>query len=100
MEKGKIAHSSLFLARILGGQIDTRIAAVAPQKIFKKAVIRNKIRRSVYEVLRNIQKAPNNPTMIKGVHVLVLAKSPLLKSDRTEIETDLKTLFVKAGIMR
>lgn len=95
MEKGKIIHSSLFLARILGGQKDTRIAAVTPKKIMKTAVARNKVRRKIYEAVKEFKLE-----IVSGVHILVFAKSTAIKSTQTEIVTDMRTLFVKAGLLR
>jgi ribonuclease P protein component len=100
MEKGKIIHSPLFIARILSGQTDTRIAAVAPQKIFKKAVTRNKVKRIIYLALRSIQGLSTKESLKNGNHILILAKLNALKAPRAEMESDLKAIFVKAGIMR
>ncbi len=100
MEKGKIVHSPLFIGRVLGGQVNTRIGAVAPQKIFKKAVIRNKIRRNIYEAVRSVQEDNVQKVVITGLFVLILAKPTILKASKIEISTDLKNLFVKAGVIR
>ena len=95
MEKGRVFHSSLFLIRVVSGMPDTRIAAVAPQKVSKTAVVRNRIRRKTYEAVRNIK-----PSIIQGVHVAVFAKPSILNTKQVVIASDIKDLFVKAGLLR
>lgn len=95
MEKGKITHSPLFLVRMINNQTGTRIAAVAPNKIFKKAVERNKIRRKIYEVAG---KFKNN--LVSGSHMIIFAKAAVNNATKNDILSDLKTLFVKGGVMR
>lgn len=95
MEKGRVAHSSLFLVRYVGGQKDTRISAVAPKKTVKKAVDRNKIRRVTYQAIRSI-----NNTVVPGTYAIVFSKPAILKLKPTEITSDLKNIFVKAKLLR
>jgi ribonuclease P protein component len=95
MEKGKIIHSSLFLVRVLGGQSDMRVAAVAPKKVAKIAVERNKIRRKIYEAVRKLKLESSS-----NFHILIFAKPTIMKSTQLEIDNDLKTLFVKGGLLR
>jgi ribonuclease P protein component len=95
MEKGRVAHSSLFLLRTLGGQKDTRIAAIAPQKIIKTATARNALRRKVYTATRSYV------TNLKpGLHTALFAKSAAAQATLVEIQTNLSELFVKAGLLR
>ena len=97
MAKGKIVRSPLFLLRILdqaGPPNDpgSRVSAVAPTKVAKKAVERNRIRRRVYAAVR-----PILPLMKEGVRVLILAKTvPAASADLT---AELRTVFAKAGIL-
>lgn len=95
MEKGRVTHSSLFLVRVLGGQKDIRIAAIASKKIAKTAVARNLIRRKTYNAVKTI-KSKINP----GLHIALFAKSVINTKKVTEIETDVQNLFVKAGLLR
>ena len=90
MSKGKVLHSTLFMARVLKGQVGTKIAAVAPVKPFKRAVDRNKVRRKIYNALRPVEA---------GTHIIIFAKIGVLQATLEEIAADLKSLFVKAGIL-
>lgn len=94
MEKGNIFHSPLFWVRVLKNQQETRIASVAPQKVVKLTVFRNKIRRKTYEALRQIKESISN-----GNYIVVFAKVNLCKHSQKDILNDLKTLFVKAGVL-
>ena len=98
MLKGRVFHSPLLMARVLGGQTDTRISAAAPIKIYKKAVERNKVRRKIYNALR-IQLAGVG-SIKDGTHVVVFAKAGISEAAQEEIAAELKTLFVKAGVLR
>ena len=123
ISKGKVFHSPLFLMRALQtGEGPARIAAAVPVKIGKTAVIRNNLRRKVYEAVR-----PLLSDIKEGLHIILFAKTiyapinhwsastPALKSSANGsnpksksnkpltgvlISNDLKGLFVKAGILR
>jgi len=96
MEKGRVAHSPLFLARILplAGE-PTRIAAVVPNKVSKTAAGRNSLRRKIYEAIR-----PFYPGMVSGFHLILFAKNTALNRSVAEIKADLQKFFVKAALLR
>lgn len=109
MEKGAVAHSPLFIIRTLGMKIvsskekrerrkgnstlDVRIAAVMPKKTARTAVLRNKMRRLVYEAVQPIINS-----VAPGTHAVIFAKAEAIKADFKDISADLKALFVKAKI--
>ena len=97
MEKGRVAHSPLFLVRFvkISGTFVACVATVAPKKIAKTAVQRNRIRRKLYEAVRSFRG-----DIQPGMHILVFAKPALLVVSQKDITADLKALFVKASIMR
>lgn len=108
MKKGKIVHSTLFLARMIATSPDstvigktsstqalTRIAAVMPVKIGKTAVIRNKTRRQIYEAVR-----PFASELKTGFIIAIFAKAPALTASTDEIRVGVRDLFVKAGLLR
>ena len=96
MKAGKVIHSPLFMARVQYGTKLLRIAAVAPVKIAKTAVLRNRTRRRVYGSVRSLWGS------IEGTaHIIIFAKAPFLKTDDADaISGDLKDLFVKAKLLR
>ncbi|MDQ2933285.1 MAG: ribonuclease P protein component [bacterium] len=95
LEKGRVSHSSLFLIRILRGQSDLRVAAVTPKKVSKTAVGRNYMRRKIYESVR-----PMLSSMAKNTHILIFAKPAAVDVKQKDLVEDLKSLFVKGGLLR
>lgn len=81
--------------RLVSGSTDTRVAAVAPKKVAKTAVMRNKIRRKIYEALKVIK-----PTLKPSFHAIVLAKPAMMQKKQIEIVADMRELFVKANLLR
>ncbi|MFA6295639.1 MAG: ribonuclease P protein component [Candidatus Paceibacterota bacterium] len=95
IEKGRVFNSTLFLMRILRVESSMRIASVVPQKIAKKATDRNKLRRKMYEVITPLLK-----NVVGEFHAIVLAKSTAIKAEFTDLTTDMRAIFVKAGILK
>jgi ribonuclease P protein component len=96
MQNGKVFHTPFFTARF--HSIDTRpvgMAAVAPVKIAKTAVLRNRVRRRIYSAVKPFIEN------ISGCRIILIAKPPLLKDESMDvIRGDLRGLFVKAGVLR
>lgn len=96
IKSGKAVHSAFFLARTLPSPDGVvRIAAVTPVKIAKKAVIRNRTRRRIYEAVQPILETVKEPVL-----AIILAKSGALTAPSDALTVDLKALFVKAGLLR
>ncbi len=95
IETGKAVHSDFFWLRYVKSQeIATKIAVIAPKKIAKTAVLRNKIRRKVYEAIR-----PIYDSVKPGYIVIVSAKDLLVKNPNTNISIEVKKIFEKAKIL-
>lgn len=94
MEKGRVAHSALFLVRYTKVEGKTRIAAIVPKKIGKTAATRNSGRRKIYNAI-----APIIPSLKDGLHIVLFAKASALKED-ANLPVDLKEVFVKSGLMK
>lgn len=99
LAKGSIVHSPIFTARILktAASKDTgaRFSVAISKKISKTAVERHKLRRKTFSALR-----PFVSKLGKGLHVILLGKSPLTKAKVADISIDLKNLFVKSGLLK
>ncbi|MES2314610.1 MAG: ribonuclease P protein component [Patescibacteria group bacterium] len=102
MEKGKIATSPLFVVRILERKLGvgslkqgegSQISAVAPKKVASTAVLRNRVRRQIYEAVR-----PLRATLLPATAIIIFAKNEALKTNLRSMTSDLKQLFVKAKI--
>lgn len=95
MEKGKTAHSPLFLVRWTSSEKQTAFSAVSGKKVVSTAAGRNYMRRKIYEALRKL-----GLTSVSGVHAIIFAKSPAVEADQEVLANDLKSIFVKAGLLR
>ncbi len=96
LQKGRVAHSPLFVIRFSqGGEGAARVAAVAPQKIAKTAVIRNKTRRKVYAIVHGL-----SAQLKSGLTIIIFAKQPALAAKPAELKEALQGVFVKAGVLR
>lgn len=72
----------------------SRIAVVVSKKVHKSAVGRNRIRRRIYEILR--QQVPH----FTGVYdvALIITSSEVLTTPHDELALVVKNLLVRAGI--
>lgn len=95
MAKGKVSHSLFFLLRTLIVGKPTRVSVVVPQKIGKTAVIRNKLRRKVYEAVR-----PLFSLVAPDVYIIIFAKSSALSASFAELQREIRVAFVKAGVLK
>ena len=97
MEEGKIVHSLLFMLRVLHSDTlkDTRVSAVVPLKIAKQAVMRNRLRRQVYEAIK-----PVFTRIASHTHTIVFVKSGVMTVDFGSISKGLREIFVKAGLLK
>ncbi|MEK7501556.1 MAG: ribonuclease P protein component [Patescibacteria group bacterium] len=94
LKNGKVLSSPLFILRYIENQPDTRISAVAPVKIAKKAVARNRARRRMYGVVREFL-----PSIIPGIHAIIFSRNALADSDFESIRNELKGLLVKSRLL-
>ena len=95
MKIGRVYHSSLFLVRVVPVDEHTRVSATISSKIAKTAVLRNRIRRKIYEAVHLFM-----PTLAPGYHVAMIAKAPIFEATQKTIEISTKEVFVKAGLLR
>jgi ribonuclease P protein component len=95
LANGKIVHSPLFTARILKTAGYTRFSVAISKKIAKTAVERNKLRRRSYSAIGLLSSKIKD-----SFHVILLAKSPLIKALQKDIVTDLDSLFVKSSLIK
>lgn len=89
---GKLIQSKSFGLGLYNRKDDepSRFGFIISTKISKKAVIRNRIKRLMSEVIRqNIDK------LEKGYDVLFLIKPSILKIDKTAIENETYEIIIK-----
>jgi ribonuclease P protein component len=95
MKNGRVVHSPLFLMRVQKNAATTKFAAVASKKIAKTAVLRNKLQRLTYEAVGIHIK-----NVTPGTRGILFPKEATFAKDLKTITTDVRELFVKAGILK
>lgn len=91
MKKGGFLNSSFFTLRFLKNPINsTHFSIVVAKKVAKTAVLRNKIRRRAYSILRKSEKTLKN----KGFLIL-FAKKGVEKATFKAVEADILKLLEK-----
>lgn len=83
----------LFLKTVKNNLKESRFGFIIPQKISKKAALRNKIKRRLRELVRI-----KLPKIKKGVDVILVANPGLEVKDFWEIEDILNKIFKKAKL--
>ena len=94
-KKGRSVRSgSLALKYVLGNSKDIKVAVIVSKKVAKSAVTRNRIRRRVFELVRNhFERLPEGFEGIVSVYGVEAAKMP---SD--ELKAHILELFDRAGL--
>ncbi len=58
ISKGRTFHTSHLYARVVFDDTYTRVAFVVPKKVAKEVILRNKIKRRGYNILKKIEIKP------------------------------------------
>jgi len=94
-EKGKSFKQDFLILKTCPNNLNqTRFAFVVSQKSSKKAVVRNKLKRRIREIV-----GTNLSEIKKGMDVVVIVLSGLETKDFQETEKTLNKLFQKAEIL-
>lgn len=95
-EKGKRFKEDFLILKITKNTLlQTRVGFVVPQKVSKKATLRNKIKRRLREIVSKKRKK-----FKKGLDILLIACPGLETKDFWEIDETLNKLFKKAKCSR
>lgn len=95
LKKGKVIHTPFFWIRLYKQPGIARVAVLSPQKLLKTAVLRNRFRRKIYEIIGSFKKE-----MAKDYHLVVCMKEPILKADKDAMQEKTREIFVKAGVLK
>jgi len=95
-DRGRVVNSDLMSVKFLAnGMDDTRVGFIVSKKVFKKAVLRNKIKRMLRETMRgNIEK------MKEGFDMIVMAKGKTSEAQLEEIDEALKGLLKRSNLFK
>lgn len=94
---GTITRGSIFAVKsMLNQRRQTyRVAVVVSRKIHKSAVSRNRMRRRLYELVRELEPQITQPFDI----VITVFQDALLETPPTQLRSQLKKQFKDAGII-
>lgn len=100
MKKGGLVSSPFFNCRFIKNpenisSASWRISVVISKKVAKTAVLRNKIRRRAYSVLKNSTK---NPSPASG-YIILFAKKGVEKATFSETKEAIQDILIKAKII-
>lgn len=95
LEKGVVFQSRLFGLAVLKSEEDQepKIGIIVSNKISKKAVSRNRIRRLLREAAR-----PYLATLAKGTLLVFLVKKAIVGENLENIKKEVARLYEKAGL--
>lgn len=92
---GEIYKNSLFIVRVFKNNLNiTRFGFIVSQKVSKKAVERNRIKRRLSEIAKT-----NSDNIKSGTDILITALPATANKDFTEIKAGLENIFIKAKIL-
>jgi len=95
-KKGKGFKEGLLILKLAPNELEqARFGIVVSQKVSKKAVIRNKIKRRISELVKS-----RLAQIEKGIDVILIAVPGLGLADFQEIEKILNKLFIKAKVLK
>ena len=94
--KGKFINSDLISVRFLANKMDTmRVGLIVSKKVSKMAVLRNKIKRMLREIMR-----PNIIKTKESFDIIITAKSKISKVQSKEVDEVLKGLLKRSNLIK
>jgi len=95
-KNSKVFKNIFFIFRIAKNNLGVnRVGIVVSQKVSKKAVERNKIRRIISEIMaKEIKKIQT------GVDIIIVALQQVLREDQSQIKKEVENLLIRSGIIK
>jgi ribonuclease P protein component len=94
VERGTMRSHPLLATRVLRTDLGSTRYGLATSKALGSAVVRNRVRRRLREVLRSMA-----PEVRPGWDVLVIARPGLVTADQRAMEETLGRLLRRSGVM-
>ncbi|MDO8430597.1 MAG: ribonuclease P protein component [Candidatus Taylorbacteria bacterium] len=93
IEKGQSFHSPFLILKVCLSDNSSKFAISVPKKSAKLAVSRNKIRRQIYSIIKNLH-------IKSGYNVVVIVKSDISKLDFKNLSAEVEKIFVKSSLLK
>lgn len=91
---GKSSSTHGFYIKMRSTNFPTsRVAVVVPKKVSKKAVVRNRIKRRIYEIMRT-----NWPQIQPGFDMIIMVTVDISKTTPTQLETNILQCLKRLGV--
>jgi len=95
---GKVSRGSMFAVKAAHNEKrrNYRVAVVVARKVNKSAVARNRMRRRLYEIIREVEDRISGPYDI----AITVFQNSLLESTHSQIKTQLIKQLKEAGVIK
>jgi len=94
--KSKTIAGKLIFFRVKKNALSSfRFCVVVSSKVSKKAVVRNKIKRRIKEIVKT-----SYPGLRSGFDIAIIAQTEILNKKYSEIEAEVNNLFKSAKILK
>jgi ribonuclease P protein component len=94
-ERGATRSSPLLAARMLRTELEETRFGLATGRALGSAVVRNRVRRRLREAIRSLA-----PAVRPGWDVLLIARPAIIGADHRAIDTALRRLLAKGGVLQ
>lgn len=95
IKKGLVFNTPITLAYVQNGSNIGRFSVSVPKKVAKTAVLRNKIRRRIYSIIKVLD---SRTTPFK--QVVFIMKNGSEKMSFIDLKEEMKKVFVKIGLLK
>ncbi|MEN9649078.1 MAG: Ribonuclease [Candidatus Parcubacteria bacterium] len=98
MSQGRAIQSGSFLLKLLKNSSTepSKVAYVAPKKLFKTAVVRNKAKRTGRALVTALQR---KKPFEKGLSIAFLFRPPIIQRDFADLLEEMEQVLTKNGII-
>jgi ribonuclease P protein component len=93
--KGLIFHSPLFFLKCSNTDSGSRFAVVISKKIAKTAVIRNRVKRRIYSIVKDLI-----PRFVIKRSVVITIKKNIEDISHDVLKKEIEYAFVKSGLLK
>lgn len=96
-QKGRVSRGAFFSVKAVENprRKSYRVAIVVSRKVHKSAVARNRIRRRLYEIVRNLEAEINQPYDV----VLTVFSEAVLDEPHESLTQQVKNQLASAGVL-
>ncbi len=95
IEKGHSFQGPFLIVRVIASDKNSSFAVSVPKKVAKLAVDRNKLRRQIYSIIRDLDNK-----IVKQGKVVLIVRVGTDKLSFSELADEINKIFVKAGLLK